>query len=212
MHALPAEEAGWVALRRTGRPGPLRAAKGWHATWFALEHPLPTWAALSAQVGRPIPLRHRYWVLSWFFKTGGLRRFLGHHLAADEAAIFDEGLVQRTVMLLTSDRESPSAGALARYLRRLPHPDLLIVLRVPPALCIERLVGRPLPQRVRDIGPQVLSPFVNHAAEAVDRAVDQARDLGWPLIVIDNAVPLAQVRAPVRAAVRAAVREQLQAP
>ena len=207
VHALPAEESGWATLRRMGQRGPLRRAKGWHGMWFALEHPLLAWAVLSAQVGRPIPLRHRYWVLSWFFKTGGLRRFLNRHLAADEAAIFDEGLVQHTVMLLASDRESPSGEAIACYLQRLPPPDLLIALKVPPALCMERLVGRPLPQRVRDIGPEVLSPFVRHAAEAVDSAVGQARRLGWPLVVIDNTAPLAELRA----AVRAAVREQLQA-
>jgi len=200
VQALPAEEAGRAILRRMKWRTPWRAVKAWQGLRFSLEHPSLVWIALAAQWGRPIPWHHRRLALRWFLRTGGLYHFFRCHLQPNEAVVFGEGLVHRTVSLFTSDQESPAAEAVARYVQRLPRSDLLIVLDVPPAVCVERLKGRALlGQRLQGLGAETLSPFVEHAAEAVTLAVNEARRDNWPLLVIDNTAPLAQVQEKLRA-------------
>ena len=197
IQALPAGETAQVILGRMGtgqRVSPWGVLEVWHALWFLLEHPLLMWMAFSAQWKRPIPLRHRYWVLRWFLKTCGLYRFLCRHLAANEAAIFDEGLVHRAVTLFASDQEPPSSRAVECYVRRLPRSDLLIAVNAPPSLCVERLEGRKLPRRLQDLGAEAIWSFVQHQADAVAGAVAEAQRCGWPLLIVDNTVSLAQVR------------------
>ena len=200
VQALPVEEAGPAILRRLKRRAPWRAVKVWQGLRFALEHPALVWIALAAQWGRPIPWHHRRLALRWLLRAGGLYRFFRCYLQPNEAVVFGEGLVHRTVSLFTSDREPPSAEAVARYVQRLPRSDLLIVLEVPPAVCVERLKGRELPlQRLEGLGAEALSPFVEHAAAAVTIAGNEARRDNWPLLVIDNTAPLAQVQEKLRA-------------
>ena len=200
VQALPVEEAGPAILRRLKRRTPWRRVKAWQGLRFSLEHPALVWIAVAAQWGRPIPWHHRRLALRWFLRTGGLYRFFRCHLQPNEAVVFGEGLVHRTVSLFTSDQEPPSAEAVVRYMQRLPRSDLLIVLEVPPAVCVERLKGRELPvQRLQGLGVEALSPFVEHAAEAVTIAGNEARRDNWPLLVIDNTAPLAQVQEKLRA-------------
>ena len=200
VHALPAEAAGQAILHRLRWRTPWQQLKAWQGLQFSLEHPALAWMALAAQWARPIPWQHRRWVLRWFFATGGLYRFCRGRAMPHEVAVFNEGLLHCTVSLFTSEHEPPAAVTVARYVHRLPRPDLLIVLEVPPALCVERLKRRALPlRRLQGSGPEATLPFVEHAAQAVAIATNEARQRNWPLLVIDNTVPLAQVRETLRA-------------
>jgi len=81
-------------------------------------------------------------VLFWFSRLCGSYTFLNKNAYENEALIFDDGFVHRTVHFNASSIETPQPEKIKDYLTRIPLPDLLIVLRVPLDVCVMRVTSR----------------------------------------------------------------------
>lgn len=141
---------------------------------------------LRAQLRRPIPIEERRHALGWFFVLSGQYEFLKSRAYPSEWLLFDEGFVHRAVQMHASDRETPDSARIAAYVDLLPRPDLVIAVRAPWELCVERIYRRGLWQRFRHKSRTQIERFVANAAQIVDLAVERISDRGWPLITIDN--------------------------
>lgn len=209
LHLFPAEEALRVVFRRlTHRitlPNSLYRPL-WYSVMtlntmvFLIEHLSMFRIVVSSQWARPVSWRLRLWILRFIMKKGGQYRLLHRYLQPNEAVIIDGGVVHFNVTLFTSEQDLPSVETLKRYVQSLPKSDLLIVVKVPPQLCVNRVNNRRqgLPSRMKGLAPELVPSFVKNQSVAVTAAVHEAQRCGWRVLVIDNTAPLAQVRNQLR--------------
>jgi thymidylate kinase len=125
-------------------------------------------------------------VVPWLWRLRGVHRFLRRYGRQGEGIVFDQGHAHRVVQLFASDVEAPDPSAVATYLSLVPQPDLLIHVDAPPGVCERRMIERGMLAHFRDKDQDQISAFVGHAHELVTHAVEEARELGWPVATIDN--------------------------
>lgn len=80
--------------------------------------------------------------------------------------VFHEGMVQRSFLSLVEAEGVGSQADIDRYLRHAPRPDVVVLLRVSPHMCLDRLE-----RRARGV-PERLSELSTHDA------VERLRDAG----------------------------------
>lgn len=153
---------------------------------FLSRHARLMWFAWGFQQRRPISRPDRRHVWHWFVHLTGVYEFLRRHAAPEDALVFDEGFVHRVVQLFASEHERPQPDLIARYLRLVPQPDLVIQPVASLPLCLERVRTRGVWDRFKDKQPADLAAFMGSAETAVATAVDYIRAHDWPLITVDT--------------------------
>jgi hypothetical protein len=145
-------------------------------------------------------------VSHWFWRMAGDRAVLLRASDAGEALVFDEGFLHRVVQLFASVVEEPNEAQIRGYIDLVPAPDLVVVVRAPVAVCLDRIRKRGLRPDLAALPVEDLDDFVRHAAHAVDLALAAAVGRGWPAVAVENhGVEPATAAARVRAAVASAV-------
>lgn len=154
---------------------------------FMVQHPRLIGRIVAGQIRRPAAadVRQRQ-VLPWFFRQIGYYAFLQFHAQPDEVLLFDEGFIHRVVQLHSSSVEKPNEAQVTAYVDLLPQPDLLIFVQAAPATCEKRIYGRGLWQRAQHKTAAEIAQFVDHAHQAVNLAVNQARRKNWTVIAVNN--------------------------
>jgi Ser/Thr protein kinase RdoA (MazF antagonist)/thymidylate kinase len=133
-------------------------------------------------------------VLYWYFRTAGAYEFLRRRGRSDEAVIIDEGFVHRAVQLHASSVERPTPRQIARYVNALPPSDLVILVRAPAEVCRQRVRSRGVWERLQHRSADDIDRFVSNAHLAIGLAGDSLRDIGQPVVVIDNTGDIADTR------------------
>ena len=165
----------------------LHSSRIWNGIRYMLEHPSLLWTVLSEQQGLMLPLHHRFWGLYQLLITLGVYHFLRRHMTFGEVAIFSEGVTHRAATLFTSHQDKPSHKAIIRYMKCIPHSDLLIFVQAPIDLCVKRVTTRDeVIYRLRDLGSDAVYSFIKHQSEAIISAVDEALYNNRPTIKIEN--------------------------
>lgn len=133
----------------------------------------------------------------WFVEAVGLRALLegavadGHH---GGSALLDEGLLHPYKV---DAGVGPDASARADYLRSVPMPGVVVELRVPDEVLIDRLARLALerPERLRlAVIPasdrSALAAEVRRLQHEVGRSVEAARGRGATIVEVDATMPL----------------------
>lgn len=173
-----AEQEGLVLLKKPGQEQ-MKAADASHMMFsFMLEHPRF--------------VQHVADVLQCTPESDKLRQFLENALVRYTSAVpkpgmlhlFDEGFVSRANSLFAYSEGPLNEDAVRKYLRSVPLPAALIVLRVPADLCMERLKTRPkgLPQRMRALNDQEKAAIFQKMKRISDIAGAEMQALGVPAI------------------------------
>lgn len=157
-----------------------------HRLRFCARHHRLIRHVLRAQRRRPIPAEERRHALYWFFVLTGQYEFLGAMARHDEGLLFDEGFAHRAVQLHASDCETPDPAQIAAYVSLLPRPDLLIAVKAPWQLCVERIYQRGLWARFAHKSQAQIERYVANAHAVVEVAIGWLRRDGWNVIEVKN--------------------------
>jgi len=158
-----------------------------HGCGFLARRPRLAWEVFHSQRHRPAAAQARERrVLHWFFRNAGSYQFLKGALRPDEALLLDEGFVHRVVQLHVSAVEEPDGARIATYIDLLPRPDLVIHVRAPKEVCLQRIYGRGLWELYRGRDPACVASFVEHAGMTVEMAVTHLKRKGWLVVAVDN--------------------------
>jgi thymidylate kinase len=75
---------------------------------------------------------------------------------------------------------------ITTYFRRLPLPDLVVLVQAPLRQCLERVRARGLPSRLKDKNQTTVDEFLDKAGQIVQLASSYLSSSGCPMIQIDN--------------------------
>jgi len=153
---------------------------------FARLHPELWRLVRASQEGRDISRRDRTRVWSRFRSVAGGNLLARQAKPDDAMVLFSEGLVQRVTMLFTSESEVAPKELIHRYLDLLPPPDLLVWVRCPLEVSLERSIRRDLPFRFRGKSPEDVRRFAGFQFDAIEDSVTYLRSKGWPVLEIEN--------------------------
>jgi thymidylate kinase len=174
-----------------------------HGVAFTLRHRRLVATVLLAVLRAPVSWGHRLVLLHRFFSVAAREQFLRGRLADDEVAIFDEGLIHRTVNLYAWRRRPPSRE-VDDYLRRIPLPDLAVHVEVPAETAAARMASRGLPLRLRGHDQAMVTRFLANAADVVSMA-RRSIDGSLPVVHVTNEGDLVAVREDLSAAMDGAL-------
>jgi len=141
----------------------LRMVEGWQRLAFAISRPQLVWHVLQSQLDRKIPWWHRRIIIDRFFEVAGQYRYLRDHLQDGEVVVLEEGFVHRATNLYAWESQAVDPKMVRRYLSLLPELDLVVFVRAPLDVCLERAGMRGLPQRLRDKEQATVDRFMVNA-------------------------------------------------
>ena len=141
----------------------------------------------ETQQARPLDAGvHERRLLFWFFRLCGSYAFLLKYANENEAIVFDDGFMHRTVHLNASPVEIPQSNNIKTYLSKTPLPDLVIVPRVPLSVCVSRVKSRGLWKYFREKTEDELQLYLAHSENIVDFTVNELHSKGCLIIEVDN--------------------------
>lgn len=129
----------------------------------------------------PRTARERWLLLRTVAVT--LQRFdAARALVPARPVVFHEGIAQRSFLALVEAHGVGSQNDMARYLRHAPRPDVVILLRVDPSTCLDRLARRErgLPARLVGLSVHDVENRLDEADTMLARVVhglDPTRDV-----------------------------------
>lgn len=124
--------------------------------------------------------------LFWFFHLAGGYDFLTSLARPNEALVFDDGFVHRTVHLNASAVEVPDRVKITSYLDLIPVPRVLIVLRAPVEVCVKRVQARGVWDYFRGKTRDELMQYLANADLTITTAVDYLKNKECRIIEVDN--------------------------
>lgn len=168
-----------------------------HTVGFVASNLGLVWLVLTALRASPIPLWHRRRIFRLFIQRAAALRFLGHRLRENEFLVLDEGLLHRAVNVFAW---SPvvDEGALLRYLRLVPRPQLVVVVEAPSATASDRAVRRGLPKRLAGFDDAKTRDFFANADRVIKDISDLVESSESPVVTVDNSGPPDQAQASLR--------------
>ena len=89
-------------------------------------------------------------------------------------------------MLFTSDSEAAPSELIHAYLDLLPQPDLLVWVRCPLEVSLERSLRRDLPFRFRGKSADEVRRFAGFQFEVIEDCMTYLRSKDWPILEIQN--------------------------
>lgn len=153
---------------------------------FSLENSRLVRDVLVFQMNRRMPCLHFAIVLRNFVLTAGYYHFFREHLEAGEAVLVDEGFVHRVVSLYVSESENADPEVVENYLKLLPHVDLVIFVKAPLGVCLERIVRRRVPRRLRGLALPKIAQALANMERAIEIASRHLGGRGWLTLEADN--------------------------
>lgn len=110
--------------------------------------------------------RERKIVTSSLLHVGGLQTCLQQSSKNDWWILFDEGILQKTIMFVSSHGVADQE-VVGRYLSQLDLPDVVVNLHIDKNECIERMLGRSkgLTGRLRTQSREQIDTFLDHSIE-----------------------------------------------
>jgi thymidylate kinase len=125
-------------------------------------------------------------ILFWFEHLCGTYTFLSTYAREKEALVYDDGFVHRAVHLHASPVETPAREHILTYLNHIPLPNVLIIPRVPLAVCVERVTARGVWGHFRDKTQGELHRYLANSETVVNLVVDELRIRNCAIIEVDN--------------------------
>ena len=178
-------------LRRRALWAVFAAGRMAGATLVAIRQPDLVRHIAHTQWRRPAAEVSQRRVIHWYVRMAGAHELLLRLAHRGEAVIVDEGFVHRAVQLHASGSERPTRAQIAPYIACVRPSDLLVVVHAPVAVCQRRVRTRGVWERLRHRSQADVDRFVANAHRAAELAAETARDLGHPMIEIDNTGDLA---------------------
>lgn len=113
--------------------------------------------------------------------------------------LFDEGFVCRANSLFAYTEGDLDERAVREYLRSVPLPAKLIVLRAPPDVCLSRLNARAkgLPQRMCGLNEQDRNAILQKMSRIADIASAEMKALNVPVVEPGSSDPISDISAKV---------------
>lgn len=135
-------------------------------------------------------------VVEAFLQTGSLVTLFRDALPGGVRVFFDEGLVQKSLMLVNPHQPSPQESFVKAYLDAIPLPSILVRVATAPDTCRRRMKGRPkgLTQRLRRVPEGDRDAFLERIYEHLEIVAGHLR--GRPEVAVidaDSTAPLGQV-------------------
>lgn len=141
----------------------------------------------TTQHARPLEARvNERRILFWFSHLCGTYTFLSTYGRENEALVYDDGFVHRSVHFNASTVETPDPENVIRYLAHIPMPDLLIVPRVPLSICVARVTSRGVWDHFRGRTQDELNHYLSNSENIVNLAVNELRKRRCAIIEVDN--------------------------
>lgn len=153
---------------------------------FSYKNPRLVWQICKSQFHREIPLRHRQFILSQLFKIVGGYQFLRRRLGPDEAVILEEGLIHRAISLYVWEPKRIDRDLVMTYLDLLPVLDLVVLVRAPLEVCLERAEARGLPSRLRGKDEPTVEKFMDHSAQIISIVSEFLASADRQVLEVDN--------------------------
>ena len=120
------------------------------------------------------------------------RRLMGHYglltsmKRPGDVLIFDEGFVHRVIALHVSPVETPPIETMSTYLDLIPRSDLVIHVKTPPEICIQRVKKRGPASFLVNMHEEHMARFFKNMQIVIHQAVSHIQQKGWPVIEVDN--------------------------
>jgi hypothetical protein len=153
---------------------------------IAFENPRLVWQVCESQFHREIPLWHRQLILSLFFKILGGYQFLRHRLGPNQVVILEEGLIHRAINLYAWEPKQVDPDLVMTYFCLLPDLDLVVLVRAPFEICLERAEARGLPLPLRDKDEPTVDRFMDHSAQIISIASEFLASTDRQVVEVDN--------------------------
>ncbi len=102
--------------------------------------------------------------------------------------LFDPGAMMRLLNGYLYAYTEPAGDEIEMYLKRVPLPHVLIVVRVDPETALARLHSRPrgLPMRMRQLGPEKWSAVIRQGNAAASIIAEEASKIGVVVLGYDS--------------------------
>jgi hypothetical protein len=143
---------------------------------------------LIFQMNRHMSLVHLGMVVRNFLLTAGYYQFFRDHLQSNEVVVLDEGFVHRVVSLYVSASENADPEVVENYLKLLPQVDIVIFVKAPLDICLERIVRRRLPWRLQGLAAAAIARALANMAGAIEIVASHLSRQGCvTMIEADNA-------------------------
>lgn len=154
---------------------------------FAVQHPILVAKVLIHQWRRPkAALVRSRLSIRRFLQLTGAHRWVTRRAPKDHVVLFDEGFVQRSVLLFASDVETPPYQYVREYLMSIPLPDLLIYPKSSLRTCIAQVFKRGVWGPFRGKSYDEICRFIRHASEVIEFAAEVMRERSVPIIEVEN--------------------------
>lgn len=158
-----------------------------HLLQFSFQEPKLTRYVLGSQLRRRIPLYHRWLIIRLFFQMASEYHFLSSQSSCkDTVLIVDEGFVHRASHMFVSESERLDPDGIREYVELLPRSDLVIWVKTPQDICLDRIYTRGLQVRLRNLTAQDIHQFVENAQQVVTIVRQFLNEMGWPVVEIAN--------------------------
>jgi hypothetical protein len=168
---------------------------------FLAKHGAALGAFTSSGIHDAMSTVDRFRVIESFLETGAVREFLDETQLADQIVLFGEGLVQKSFMFVDHSDVVVDSADVARYLEKIPLPDLVIHLRVSASVSFERMMGRAsgLTQRLKSTDAATIRRFLDKAAHHLELLSGWfAKNQPDRMLTIDNEADPASSSAAIR--------------
>lgn len=145
---------------------------------------------LSSPVYKYMHLSEKKHVISSFMETGSMIECLESNLTDDKIVFFDEGIVQKSFMLISKElNQINHFDKIEEYMFNIPIPDFIICLNVNLDTCYDRMINRTsgLTNRLNDDNEEVILNFLRLAEENINNIVNWLSiEYENRIIVVDN--------------------------
>lgn len=147
--------------------------------------PLLRFAANAVgRLPRSVSMADRLHILRLAVRNAGAGAVLRHHAPADKTIVVDEGIVHIAHSLFVHVDPAPDLAQTAAFARLVPLPDLIVYLRRPRTLLIQRTQARGH-KRISPRDPFAVVSFIQHAEQMFEYLANDAQ-LRGRLIVADS--------------------------
>lgn len=159
----------------------------WQENRFKQQHPeLIRYVQETQRLRPPESLVQQRNVLPSFRKLMGHYGLLTTMKRPGDVLIFDEGFVHRVIALHVSPVEAPPIETITTYLDLVPRSDLVIYVKTPPDVCIQRVKKRGPASFLASMHDEHMALFFKNMQIVIQLAVSYIQQKGWTVIEVDN--------------------------
>ena len=159
---------------------------------------------LNSQAYHYSSLADRQKVILAFLHVGSQLQCMQEHDFIDKNIIFDEGLVQKSIMFIPANNgknEHNDSHNIDGYLKNIPKPDALIFIKSSITTSLQRMRSRPtgLTERLQSKDEKEILSFLSRSMNHLENAASLLKDEVQIITINNDSLPEMAVESIIRA-------------